>query len=161
MLIDLPKIGRVARKALALQSRPTEESFPELPDVLAWMRAFLGAAFGCFLGLNGTRSGAALVQGVNLVTFVPFAYCRFYLGTSAGQFDAAAVAGGTLPALALMLLVWIYLFTAAFPGDEARLAIALAATTTAPEAGTGTELPGTDGAGDAAFAAAGSDGSEF
>jgi hypothetical protein len=105
------------------------------------------------------------VQGVNLVTFVPFAYCRFYLGTSAGQFDAAAVAGGTLPALALMLLVWIYLFTAAFPGDEARLAGALALTAAAAPtggAGTGTELPGTDGAGDAAAsAAAGSDGSEF
>jgi hypothetical protein len=58
-----------------------------------------------------------------------------------------------------MLLVWIYLFTAAFPGDEARLAGALALAAAAPEAGTGAELPG---AGDAAASAAGDGGgSEF
>jgi hypothetical protein len=134
-MINLQKIGTVLRKAIALQSRPTEESFGELPDVLVWMRALIAIAFGAFLGFHQVKSGAAFVQGLNLITFVPFVYCRFFLGTQTGQFDMPAVAGGTLPALALFLLTWIYLFTAAFPSDEVRLAAALMTATSVDTSG--------------------------
>jgi hypothetical protein len=35
-------VSDILKKALAINSKPTEESFPELPDVLIWARFVIG-----------------------------------------------------------------------------------------------------------------------
>lgn len=37
-MLNLSEISRVGKKALAWNSKPTEESFPELPEVLVRVR---------------------------------------------------------------------------------------------------------------------------
>lgn len=114
--------GRVLRQAASINSQPTEESFPELPDVLVWMRAALGLSYGYVLGTKGAKSGALVLQALNLITFVPVVYCRLFLGTSAGTFDMPVLFAGTIPAVALAVLVWIMGYTAAHTSDEQLLA---------------------------------------
>jgi hypothetical protein len=120
------KIKPALRKAVTIQLNPTEESFPELPDVLVWVRAILAVLYGCYVGYyQQMRGGAVVFQALNLLTFVPYFYCKFYLGASAGVFDMQIMFGGTPQGLCLFLLVWIYFFTAANSDDEAKLAALL------------------------------------
>lgn len=116
------KVKSVIVKALAVNSKPTEQSFPELPDVLIWFRGALGLAYGMYLGLKGIRSGSAPVQAVNLITFIPFLYCRLFLGVEGDHFASQMYFSGTFNALALFMLIWIYLYTTEHEEDEMRLA---------------------------------------
>jgi hypothetical protein len=111
----------VLAKALALNSKPTEESFPELPTVLIWFRFLLAVTYGTFLGMKDIRSGAMILQSLNLVAFVPVVYCRLYLGTGADVFPSEIIFSGLFPAVCLSLLIWIYFFTAQHEADEAKL----------------------------------------
>jgi len=121
------RLASTLRKAAAFGSRPTEEDFPELPDVLVWMRCLLGLAYGVFLGYNGTRSGSVPLQALNLVTFVPVMYCRMYLAAPSETFPGKTIFSGTFNALALCMLVWIYCFTAEHEEEGQRIASVLLA----------------------------------
>ncbi|GAX16737.1 hypothetical protein FisN_21Hu180 [Fistulifera solaris] len=121
----LEKVKATIGKALSVNSKPTEETFSELPDVLIWFRAVLGLTYGIFMGLKGIRSGPALVQAVNLIVFIPFMYSRFYLGVEMDHFASQIYFSGTFNALALFLLIWICLYTAEHEEDENQLAALL------------------------------------
>jgi hypothetical protein len=121
-LFDFQKFRSTARQALSFQSRPTEESFPDLPTVLIWIRFLLAAAYGSFLGLSGVRSGTMLLHNLNLIAFVPIMYCRLYLGTEGDAFGSQILFSGLVQALALSLLCWIYFYTALHEGGETKLA---------------------------------------
>ena len=108
-----------------MNSKPTEESFPELPDFLVFLRFVFAVAYGVFIGMKGVRSGVMVLQGLNVIAFVPVMYCRFFLFVEQGQFDTQIIFSGTFNALALFLLIWIYFFTAEHVEDEARLAALL------------------------------------
>ena len=122
------KVKSTIAKALAVNSKPTEQTFSELPNVLIWFRAALGLAYGMYMGLQGIRSGPALVQAVNLIVFVPFMYCRFFLGVEGDHFASQMYFSGTFNALALFVLIWIYLYTMEHEEDEIRLAALLVST---------------------------------
>jgi hypothetical protein len=113
MMLDRQKIQSAFRKAIAFNSQPTEESFPELPTVLIWLRFGLATAYGCLLGYNGTRSVLMLIQTLNLLAFLPVMYCRMYLRISQDTFPMQTVFSGLFQGVALALLLWIYGFTAA------------------------------------------------
>lgn len=85
-MITVEKVKEVLKKAFAINSKPTEESFPELPDVLVWFRFILAVAYGTYLGLSGARSGVMPLQALNLICFVPLMYCRLYLGIDSETF---------------------------------------------------------------------------
>ena len=108
-----------------MNSKPTEETFPELPDFLVAIRFVFAVAYGIFIGLKGTRSGVMVLQGLNVIAFVPVMYCRFFLFVEQGHFDTQIIFSGTFNALALFLLIWIYYFTAEHTEEEARLAALL------------------------------------
>jgi hypothetical protein len=154
------KIKPALRKAVSIQSNPTEESFAELPDVLVWVRAFLAFAYGCYVGHQPhMRGGAVLFQALNLLTFVPYFYCKFFLGAQAGVFDMQILFGGTPQALCLFLLVWIYWFTAANAHEEAKLAAMLLVSDAILD--NGTAAPTAAAAGNVGAAGMGDTGSEF
>ena len=111
----------VLKKALALNSKPTEESFPELPEVLVWLRFLLAVAYGAFLGIKDVRSGTMPLQALNLIAFVPVMYCRFYLGAGAEVFPTQVIFSGLFNALALCVLIWLYYFTLHHEEEEAKL----------------------------------------
>lgn len=124
------RLVTVCRKALAFHSQPTEETFPELPEVLVWFRFVLAVTYGLYLGWSGVRSSIYILQALNLITFVPVLYCRLYLGmndftgassSSSSSFGSQIVFAGTVNALALTLLLWIYFFTAQHDDDERTL----------------------------------------
>jgi hypothetical protein len=120
-MLDRQKIECAFRKAIAFNSHPTEESFPELPTVLLWLRFGLAAGYGCMLGYQGTRSFLMLIQTLNLLAFVPVMYCRLYLRASEDTFRMQTVFSGLFQAIALALLLWIYGFTAAHESQVEQL----------------------------------------
>jgi len=109
-------------KAFAMGSKPTPETFPELPDVLVWFRFFLAIAYGTYLGVNGVMSNVMPLQALNLICFVPLIYARFYLGVEAEVFATEVIFSGLLNAIALSVLIWIYWFTMQHEAEEAGMA---------------------------------------
>ena len=123
--VDWKKLRSIVNQSVAINSQPTEATFPELPTVLLWMRFVLGAAYGTYVGLQGARGGSLALQALNLIAFLPFMYCRLYLGTPEtgdGAFGmGTTVLSGTAPGLALALLLWIYFYTAQMEEQELKL----------------------------------------
>ena len=122
------KIRSIVNKGFAMNSKPTEASFPERPDFLVIIRFVLGVTFGTYLGWNGTRSGVMVLQALNLIAFIPVMYCRWFLYVEQGHFDTQIIFSGTFHALAVCLLIWIYFFTAQHTEEEDRLAALLIST---------------------------------
>lgn len=113
LFLDRTKCRVVLQRALALNSQPTEQTFPELPYVIIWMRFVIAVVYGTVLGIRNVRGSLMILNAVNLITFIPYMYCRFYLNVTSmesyGQQPLFYV--GLLPAVALALLIWIYFFT--------------------------------------------------
>jgi hypothetical protein len=65
----------VLQKFFALNSKPTHDTFPELPDAIVWMRFVLALCYGAWLGIANQRGGSGVLFGLNCVTFVPILYC--------------------------------------------------------------------------------------
>ena len=121
--LDSKKLRDTLKKAVAVNSKPTTESFPELPQILIWMRFVLGAAYGLYVGLQGVKGGALALQAINLVGILPYIYCRLYLGISEngeeGSFGTGTIIfSGTAQGVALALLIWIYFYTAQMEEQE-------------------------------------------
>lgn len=66
----------ILQKFFALNSKPTKETFPELPNMVIWMRFVLAACYGFWLGAGTQRGGVGILFGLNFVTFVPILYCN-------------------------------------------------------------------------------------
>lgn len=129
--LDFKKLRDTLKKAVAVNSKPTTESFPELPQILIWMRFVLGVSYGTYVGLQGVKGGALALQAINLVGILPYIYCRLYLGISEneeGSFGTGTIIfSGTGQGVALALLIWIYLYTAQMEEQELKLAALLIA----------------------------------
>jgi hypothetical protein len=124
-------VSDILKKALAINSKPTEESFPELPDVLIWARFVIGLFFGFYYGLKDARGGVLPLQVLNLVCFVPVLYCRLYLGLESNVYASNLIFAGTFQAVALFLLIWLYFYTRNHGQEEANLVKLLLNTTVA------------------------------
>ena len=109
-------LSTILTQALAANSKPTEATFPELPIVLFWMRGLLGLGLGLFLGHHQITGASVLMHVLNCLSFVPTMYVYVYLGVprDSNQFGGVwkTLWSGMAPAMALTLLVWMYLFTA-------------------------------------------------
>ena len=139
------KFKEILKKALTFNLAPTEESFPELPEVLVWMRFFIAIFYGVFLGLKQVVSGTMPLQALNLICFVPVMYCRLYLGVSADTFNTEVIFSGTFNAVALCILIWIYYFTAEHSEDEAKMVTLLVSVAASQDDGTAAGLEGASG----------------
>ncbi len=110
--LDAGKCTVVLQKALAVNSQPTEQTFPELPHVIIWMRFVIAVVYGTVLGIRNVRGSIMILNTVNLITFIPYMYCRFYLNVTMDSYSHQPLFYvGLLPAVALALLIWIYFFT--------------------------------------------------
>uniref|UniRef100_A0A7S0F4L3 Uncharacterized protein n=1 Tax=Craspedostauros australis TaxID=1486917 RepID=A0A7S0F4L3_9STRA len=116
-------------KFLSINSKPTAETFPELPDMIIWFRCFLAIFYGAYLGLmrTSTSHASGIIFGLNVITFVPYVYCQTFLGVADESYGNKILFGGVFNALALMLLVWTYFYTTEHATEEAAFAQALLA----------------------------------
>lgn len=98
----------VLKKLVAFGSKPTPATFPQLLDIVIWLRALL--AIGYAFRLRGSSGGAGVIFGLNVISFFPWMYCSVALGVDTDSYDNLLFAG--IPnCLALMLLIWIYFYT--------------------------------------------------
>ena len=115
----------VLKKVFTVNLQPTEENFPELPDVMVWFRCIIAIAYGTYIGYNNTNvkgsSLLVLMQALNLLVFIPVLHCRLYLGIHRDVFPGKIVFSGLLNGLALILLLWIYFFTSSHPTEVSIL----------------------------------------
>jgi hypothetical protein len=103
-------------------SKPTPETFPELPDCIIWIRFFLALVYGLMIGLQPNSRGAVNIMfAVNLVSFVPFFYATTYLGATQEEYGTKLIYGGVPQGIALVLLIWLYFYTEFHVADEAAL----------------------------------------
>ena len=118
-----PPKESVLSKFFAINSKPTKETFPELPNIVVWVRCILAIAYGVWLGMNpGNRGGAVnLLYGMNLVTFLPVMYCSTLLGADQDSYENKIMFSGVLSSFALMLLIWTYMYTLQHENDTQAL----------------------------------------
>lgn len=138
ILITMPEAKpSIFSKLIAINSKPTKETFPELPNIIIWFRCILAITYGVFLGMSDThRSGGAnVIFGLNFITFVPVLYCSTYLGADQQSYDNKILFAGVINSVALMLLIWIYFYTANHESDAAALASMLSNAIGASSAG--------------------------
>jgi hypothetical protein len=121
----------VLSKFLAINSKPTTQTFPELPAVILWFRFTLAVLYGTYLGVTSARrnSGANLLFGFNFIVFVPSVYCSTFLAADQASYENKLLFSGVLSSTALMLLIWTYLYTSDHDSDAQALASILAGIT--------------------------------
>lgn len=143
----------VWRKALAVNSQPTPETFPELPTVLIWLRFGLALVHGLYLGFvaHGATGARMILHMLNVLAFIPVVYCRLYLGANADAFGAKILTAGLVPALALSLLIWIAGHTADQAGAEEKLTALLVLASSNLTSATATPFGADDSTGTANF----------
>jgi hypothetical protein len=107
------------KKLFAFGSKPNATTFPELLNVVIWMRCILAIFYGIHLS-RGSVGGLGMLYGLNVIAFCPVMY-TILLGADMDSYDNMIFAG--VPnALGLLLLVWIYCYTADNESEEAALA---------------------------------------
>jgi hypothetical protein len=118
----------VLSKFVAINSKPTTETFPELPNLIFWFRFILAIFYGTYMGLGSVQrsSAASLMFGFNFIVFVPSMYCTTFLGAEQGSHDGKILYSGVLSGTALMLLIWTYIYTLQHDADAQALASILA-----------------------------------
>ena len=83
-------------------------------------------AYGTYVGSNLIRSAPYLLQALNVITFVPTMYCKFYLFVPTDVFAQQVIFAGLVHAMALCLLIWTYCYTLAHESSEEQLRLLLA-----------------------------------
>ncbi|KAL9184411.1 hypothetical protein ACHAXT_002497 [Thalassiosira profunda] len=119
----------------SFRSRPDATTAPELPTIATWIRLALGAMFGVSLGLrNDTRGLIGAMYGLNLIAFMPMFWFNTYLDAKVDTYKSLNFVG--VPnAFALMLLIWIAIFTLRHEEAEALLAKIISDASTDADAG--------------------------
>jgi hypothetical protein len=89
------------------------------------MRFGIAIVYGTTLGIRNVQGSLLILNAINLITFIPYMYCRYYLNanmesyqqpnttttTNSNSNHPPLLFVGVLPALAMTLLIWIYYFT--------------------------------------------------
>ena len=92
-------------------SRPTQSTCPALPNIVTWIRLFIGLLYGAYLGATGITGSRGIMMGAGLITFVPMLYVEHYLKTDVESYNNSLMFAGAPNAFAFMCLVWILLHT--------------------------------------------------
>ena len=114
----------VLGKFLSPGSKPTAESFPELPDCITWMRFFLAINYGIYMGLTevtNERGAVPLLMGLNFVAFAPMLYASVLLQADNESYAGKLLFVGLPNAMSLVVLIWIYYYTLIHEEEEASL----------------------------------------
>jgi hypothetical protein len=138
----MTKIKAILSKFFDVGSKPNLETFPELPQVVIWLRAILGLAFGAYMGLVAKKGAVGLILGLNVITFIPTIYCKTMLLADVESYGMSLQFGGVTNALALGVLVWIYGYTWRHSDAESKLGHVAAAIRAAARATGGMEEGG-------------------
>ena len=110
------------KRMVAINSKPSKETYPELAQNLIWVRFVLAIIYGTYLGLyNTSRTWAGLMLGLNFITFLPIIYCSTFLGADNESYGNKVFFGGVLQSVSLMFLIWIYFFTTDHEDVEMKL----------------------------------------
>ena len=120
-----PPKKTILAKLTSYQSKPTEETFPELPDVLIWARILLGALYGISLGLRNQVGWVGILFALNVTTMLPTVYVSAFLGADPDKFKHRLTFVGVPNAMATCLLVWIVVFTHQHEEEESAFARAV------------------------------------
>ena len=130
LFLERSQFRSILQKAFSINSQPNSITFPELPKVIIWMRCIIAIVYGTVLGIRNVRGSIMILNAINLITFIPYMYCRFYLNVAMDTYyittstttttenndknpppNMSLLLVGVLPAIALTLLIWIYYFT--------------------------------------------------
>ena len=120
-----PAKKSIFAKLTDYQSKPTEETFPELPDVLIWIRIVLGVFYGISLGLRNQVGWVGILFALNVTTMLPTVYVSAFLGADPDNFKQGLTFVGVPNAMATCLLVWIMVFTHQHEEEESAFARAI------------------------------------
>mmetsp|Transcript_1891 Transcript_1891/g.1792 ORF Transcript_1891/g.1792 Transcript_1891/m.1792 type:complete len:157 (-) Transcript_1891:82-552(-) len=121
---ETPTKGYDWIKVFKLNSQPNAITFPTLPDVIVYFRMIIALGYGISLGHRGQVGGVGIMFGINCITFIPIMYLNFILNANVDSYTSINFVG--LPnAIALMLLIWIFMFTLEHEEDELALVSAL------------------------------------
>jgi hypothetical protein len=106
---------KIFTKLVSLGSRPTPETFRELPDCMIWMRFVMAVSYSVFFfwhkETENARGAVPLLMALNVVAFVPLLYCKLALLVDTDAYDGKLIFDGLANAMALVLLMWIYFYT--------------------------------------------------
>ena len=100
----------MAGRCLSYHSKPDATTVPELPTITTWIRFVIGGLYGVSLGLRDQRGLAGVLFGLNAIAFLPQFWFNTYLGANIESYKSLNFVG-VANAFALMLLVWISIFT--------------------------------------------------
>ena len=114
-------ILKILKKAVAFGSQPTASTFPELVDVVIWMRFVIAVIYGIHLSRKPELGAVGMLYGLNAVAFVPVLY-TILLKANMDSYDGNIFIAGVPQALTVMLLVWIYFYTLNNEKEEAAVA---------------------------------------
>ena len=120
-----PAKKSIFAKLTDYQSKPTEEMFPELPDILIWIRIVLGVLYGVSLGLRNQVEWVGILFALNVTTMLPTVYVSAFLGATEDNFKQGLTFVGVPNAMATCLLVWIMVFTHQHEEEESAFARAI------------------------------------
>jgi hypothetical protein len=118
---ETKRMRGIVRKFIAIGSKPTPDSFPELVDCMIWLRFVIATAFGLYLGTSTITGGVNCLYGLNLITFIPIFYCQFLLVADMDAYKSSLYFTGVPNAFAWFLLLWILGYTWHFADDESKL----------------------------------------
>ena len=89
---------------------------------MTWIRFVLAVAYGVWISIqpaSSARNGAAnLIFAFNIVCFIPLAYTISYLRVDQESYGANLLFAGVPQGIALVLLIWVYIYTEAHQADE-------------------------------------------
>ena len=91
-------------------SRPSPETFPELPDCVAIVRILVGFTYGLSLGYRDVVGGFGVMMGCSAVMFLPLIYVEQFLKAQVNAYSANIAVTGVVYGMASCLLVWIIFY---------------------------------------------------
>ncbi|KAL7511723.1 hypothetical protein ACHAXN_009406 [Cyclotella atomus] len=107
----------ILSQCTARASTPSSQTFPQLPQITTYLRLFLGSLYGLSLGLRDESRGLiGALFGLNIITFLPMFWFNSYLDAKVDSYKSLNFAG-VLNGFAVMMLVWITVFTY-YHGEE-------------------------------------------
>ncbi|CAE7803107.1 Rab5if [Symbiodinium sp. KB8] len=107
-------VQEIVQMALRYDAGYTKDDFPELKDVIFWMRAGLSILAAIIIGVVGLTGTSGFGGGLALILLPPLAYYTGYL-----QVDVDSFGGGQelltealMPSVALFVLTWTAVYNA-------------------------------------------------